>query len=155
MGYRAEAIGYRDIILPIRKLDGSRYKLKLYYQYKLGNKFSLLRYLAAYITHGMIQNLEDILIKTKEGTISYTFVVKNVPFIKLANEPFLVQYDDKETGVIYITISTKLAYCRLGHTRSYKGRINKDKLSYNVGSEHYDCKAYGKGKSKKIISQDR
>ncbi|KAJ6118841.1 hypothetical protein N7471_013461 [Penicillium samsonianum] len=156
-GHGAEAIGHGDIILPIRKPDGSRHELKLHCQYRPGNKFSLLGYLAAHITHGMIWNPEDMLIKTKEGTIGYTFVAKNVPFIELANEPFPVQYhdDDKETGVAYTTISAELAHRRLGHAGSYKGRINKDKLGCDVGSEHYDCEACGKGKSKKIISRDR
>lgn len=53
------------------------------------------------------------------------------------------------------TISAELAHRRLGHAGSYKGRINKDKLGCDVGTEHYDCEPCGKGKSKRIVSRDQ
>ncbi|KAJ5926730.1 hypothetical protein N7516_008503 [Penicillium verrucosum] len=91
------------------------------------------------------------MIKDKEGSpIGYTFIAKNVPIIELADEPNPVL-----SVAPNATISAELAHRRLGHAGSYKGRINKDKLGCDVGTEHYDCEPCGKGKSKRIVSRDQ
>ncbi|KAJ5955822.1 hypothetical protein N7501_010101 [Penicillium viridicatum] len=92
------------------------------------NKFNLLGYIKAHKDQGIEWSLRDMLVRDDKGEeIAYTFIAKNVPFIELAHELF---------------------------PRSYKVRINKDKLVCDIGTEYYDCEPCGKGKSKRIVSQD-
>ncbi|KAJ5515449.1 hypothetical protein N7527_007009, partial [Penicillium freii] len=136
-GQGITAEGHGDIILPIRKPDRSRHEMKLHCEYKSGNKFNLLGYIKAHKGQGIEWSLRDMLVRHDKGeAIAYTFIAKNVPFIELAHELFPRTLPEAE--------STDLR--RL--------RINKDKLGYDIGTEHYDCEPCGKGKSKRIVSQD-
>ncbi|KAI3281062.1 hypothetical protein DTO002I6_9976 [Penicillium roqueforti] len=154
-GQQAVAEGHGDIILPIRKPNGTRYELRVHCVYKPGNKFNLLSLMKIRQDQGIRWNPDDMVIKdSNQQAIGYTFIAKNVPIIELADEPYPVHHKEGE-GLAYVLISAELAHRRLGHAGSYKGRVNKDKLGCDIGTEHFDCESCGKGKSKKIISRDQ
>ncbi|KAJ5855062.1 hypothetical protein N7534_007605 [Penicillium rubens] len=179
-GQRAKAEGAGDIILPIRRPDGSRYELQVQCLYKPGNRFNLLSLLAIRQQKGIRWNPDDMIIRDENrAEIGYTFVGMNVPFIELADEPNPVIYKNQMTNqalthqtsvqnqqfgpqqqangaISYALISAELAHRRLGHAGSYKGRINKDKLGEDVDTkECFDCEPCHKAKSKKIVSREK
>ncbi|KAJ5795079.1 hypothetical protein N7457_001678 [Penicillium paradoxum] len=85
--------GHGDVILPMRKPDGSRYELQVHCAYKPDNGFSLLSMVKLSQDLGITWDIESKLIRDKnEDTIGYTFIAKHVPFIELAGEVHPAQY---------------------------------------------------------------